>query len=153
MFHGTWNDTKCDLAKPYICKISSGMPHQLAGLGSPPPIKNKTTKSIVYDIFQRVHRQHLCQVTGCVCRSGTPTAVTVTTCTTASKASLGQSRAITVSRSGEIWHLSTAGQRWSSSETSTTPNITTFGSASPGTVTVSIAGSILMSPTPVLHVH
>uniref|UniRef100_A0A3P9HLD7 C-type lectin domain-containing protein n=1 Tax=Oryzias latipes TaxID=8090 RepID=A0A3P9HLD7_ORYLA len=23
-FHGTWNDTKCDHAKPYICKISSG---------------------------------------------------------------------------------------------------------------------------------
>uniref|UniRef100_A0A8C7XMZ9 C-type lectin domain-containing protein n=1 Tax=Oryzias sinensis TaxID=183150 RepID=A0A8C7XMZ9_9TELE len=22
-FHGTWNDTKCDHAKPYICKISS----------------------------------------------------------------------------------------------------------------------------------
>ncbi|XP_014906843.1 macrophage mannose receptor 1 [Poecilia latipinna] len=25
-FHGTWNDTKCDLAKPYICKISSVKP-------------------------------------------------------------------------------------------------------------------------------
>ncbi|KAM6975835.1 uncharacterized protein LKV04_015092 [Tautogolabrus adspersus] len=25
-FHGTWNDTKCDLAKPYICKISSEKP-------------------------------------------------------------------------------------------------------------------------------
>uniref|UniRef100_A0A8C5G776 C-type lectin domain-containing protein n=1 Tax=Gouania willdenowi TaxID=441366 RepID=A0A8C5G776_GOUWI len=24
-FHGTWNDTKCDLAKPYICKITYGM--------------------------------------------------------------------------------------------------------------------------------
>uniref|UniRef100_A0A8C9Z1J5 C-type lectin domain-containing protein n=1 Tax=Sander lucioperca TaxID=283035 RepID=A0A8C9Z1J5_SANLU len=24
-FHGTWNDTKCDKAKPYICKISSGI--------------------------------------------------------------------------------------------------------------------------------
>uniref|UniRef100_A0A3B4V1G5 C-type lectin domain-containing protein n=1 Tax=Seriola dumerili TaxID=41447 RepID=A0A3B4V1G5_SERDU len=24
VFHGTWNDTKCDQAKPYICKISSG---------------------------------------------------------------------------------------------------------------------------------
>uniref|UniRef100_A0A3B3YY46 C-type lectin domain-containing protein n=1 Tax=Poecilia mexicana TaxID=48701 RepID=A0A3B3YY46_9TELE len=24
-FHGTWNDTKCDLAKPYICKISSAV--------------------------------------------------------------------------------------------------------------------------------
>lgn len=23
-FHGTWNDTKCDLAKPYICKITTG---------------------------------------------------------------------------------------------------------------------------------
>lgn len=100
-------------------------------------------------MFQRVHRQHLRQVTGCVCRSGTPTAVTVTTCTTASKASLGRSRAITVSRSGEIWPLSTAERRWSSSGTSTTPKITTFGSASPGTATVSIAGSFLMSPTPI----
>uniref|UniRef100_A0A4W6C4N0 C-type lectin domain-containing protein n=1 Tax=Lates calcarifer TaxID=8187 RepID=A0A4W6C4N0_LATCA len=26
-FHGTWNDTKCDQAKPYICKISSGTAH------------------------------------------------------------------------------------------------------------------------------
>ncbi|RVE65935.1 hypothetical protein OJAV_G00121150 [Oryzias javanicus] len=25
-FHGTWNDTKCDQAKPYICKISSEKP-------------------------------------------------------------------------------------------------------------------------------
>ncbi|XP_023136670.3 macrophage mannose receptor 1 [Amphiprion ocellaris] len=25
-FHGTWNDTKCDLTKPYICKISSAKP-------------------------------------------------------------------------------------------------------------------------------
>uniref|UniRef100_A0A3B3D4D4 C-type lectin domain-containing protein n=1 Tax=Oryzias melastigma TaxID=30732 RepID=A0A3B3D4D4_ORYME len=25
-FHGTWNDTKCDQAKPYICKISSAPP-------------------------------------------------------------------------------------------------------------------------------
>ncbi|XP_056147018.1 macrophage mannose receptor 1 [Lampris incognitus] len=25
-FHGTWNDTKCDQAKPYICKISSAKP-------------------------------------------------------------------------------------------------------------------------------
>ncbi|MEQ2170772.1 hypothetical protein GOODEAATRI_003801 [Goodea atripinnis] len=25
-FHGTWNDTKCDQAKPYICKISSVKP-------------------------------------------------------------------------------------------------------------------------------
>ncbi|KAK0140766.1 Macrophage mannose receptor 1 [Merluccius polli] len=25
-FHGTWNDTKCDDAKPYICKISSELP-------------------------------------------------------------------------------------------------------------------------------
>lgn len=25
-FHGTWNDTGCDLAKPYICKISSESP-------------------------------------------------------------------------------------------------------------------------------
>uniref|UniRef100_H3CQ11 C-type lectin domain-containing protein n=1 Tax=Tetraodon nigroviridis TaxID=99883 RepID=H3CQ11_TETNG len=25
-FHGTWNDTKCDLTKPYICKISSESP-------------------------------------------------------------------------------------------------------------------------------
>lgn len=24
VFHGTWNDTKCDHEKPYICKISSG---------------------------------------------------------------------------------------------------------------------------------
>lgn len=24
-FHGTWNDTGCNLMKPYICKISSGM--------------------------------------------------------------------------------------------------------------------------------
>lgn len=24
-FHGTWNDTKCDIAKPYVCKISSGL--------------------------------------------------------------------------------------------------------------------------------
>uniref|UniRef100_A0A8D3CUK6 C-type lectin domain-containing protein n=1 Tax=Scophthalmus maximus TaxID=52904 RepID=A0A8D3CUK6_SCOMX len=24
VFHGTWNDTRCDVAKPYICKISSG---------------------------------------------------------------------------------------------------------------------------------
>uniref|UniRef100_A0A8C2WF37 C-type lectin domain-containing protein n=1 Tax=Cyclopterus lumpus TaxID=8103 RepID=A0A8C2WF37_CYCLU len=23
-FHGTWNDTRCDQAKPYVCKISSG---------------------------------------------------------------------------------------------------------------------------------
>ena len=23
-FHGTWNDTACDSARPYICKISSG---------------------------------------------------------------------------------------------------------------------------------
>ncbi|XP_023264465.1 macrophage mannose receptor 1-like [Seriola lalandi dorsalis] len=26
VFHGTWNDTKCDQAKPYICKISSEKP-------------------------------------------------------------------------------------------------------------------------------
>ncbi|XP_036973174.1 macrophage mannose receptor 1 [Acanthopagrus latus] len=26
MFHGTWNDTKCDVSKPYICKISSEKP-------------------------------------------------------------------------------------------------------------------------------
>ncbi|XP_047200502.1 macrophage mannose receptor 1 [Hippoglossus stenolepis] len=26
VFHGTWNDTKCDQAKPYICKISSETP-------------------------------------------------------------------------------------------------------------------------------
>ncbi|XP_028318805.1 macrophage mannose receptor 1 [Gouania willdenowi] len=25
-FHGTWNDTKCDLAKPYICKITYDKP-------------------------------------------------------------------------------------------------------------------------------
>ncbi|XP_047425524.1 macrophage mannose receptor 1 [Mugil cephalus] len=25
-FHGTWNDTKCDLSKPFICKISSEKP-------------------------------------------------------------------------------------------------------------------------------
>ncbi|KAE8284957.1 hypothetical protein D5F01_LYC16402 [Larimichthys crocea] len=25
-FHGTWNDTRCDQAKPYICKISSESP-------------------------------------------------------------------------------------------------------------------------------
>ncbi|XP_068609207.1 uncharacterized protein [Brachionichthys hirsutus] len=25
-FHGTWNDTRCDLAKPFICKISSEEP-------------------------------------------------------------------------------------------------------------------------------
>ncbi|XP_042365609.1 macrophage mannose receptor 1 [Plectropomus leopardus] len=25
-FHGTWNDTKCDVAKPYICKISKEKP-------------------------------------------------------------------------------------------------------------------------------
>ncbi|KAF3849177.1 hypothetical protein F7725_015674 [Dissostichus mawsoni] len=24
-FHGTWNDTKCDQAKPYVCKISPGL--------------------------------------------------------------------------------------------------------------------------------
>uniref|UniRef100_A0AAQ4S5U6 C-type lectin domain-containing protein n=1 Tax=Gasterosteus aculeatus aculeatus TaxID=481459 RepID=A0AAQ4S5U6_GASAC len=24
-FHGTWNDTRCDQAKPYVCKISSGL--------------------------------------------------------------------------------------------------------------------------------
>lgn len=23
-FHGTWNDTKCDLEKPYICKYTTG---------------------------------------------------------------------------------------------------------------------------------
>uniref|UniRef100_A0A3Q2EA74 C-type lectin domain-containing protein n=1 Tax=Cyprinodon variegatus TaxID=28743 RepID=A0A3Q2EA74_CYPVA len=27
-FHGTWNDTKCDQAKSYICKISSGKTKQ-----------------------------------------------------------------------------------------------------------------------------
>ncbi|XP_051907364.1 macrophage mannose receptor 1 [Hippocampus zosterae] len=26
LFHGTWNDTRCDQAKPYICKISSERP-------------------------------------------------------------------------------------------------------------------------------
>uniref|UniRef100_A0A3Q1FU91 C-type lectin domain-containing protein n=1 Tax=Acanthochromis polyacanthus TaxID=80966 RepID=A0A3Q1FU91_9TELE len=26
-FHGTWNDTYCDLTKPYICRISSGITH------------------------------------------------------------------------------------------------------------------------------
>ncbi|XP_071751059.2 uncharacterized protein LOC139908314 [Centroberyx gerrardi] len=26
LFHGTWNDTKCDQPKPYICKISSETP-------------------------------------------------------------------------------------------------------------------------------
>lgn len=26
-FHGTWNDTKCSLAKPYICKTTSGGEH------------------------------------------------------------------------------------------------------------------------------
>lgn len=31
-FHGTWNDTKCDVAKPYICKINSGPPRKLNGL-------------------------------------------------------------------------------------------------------------------------
>lgn len=29
IFHGTWNDTKCDQAKAYICKISYGMKHTL----------------------------------------------------------------------------------------------------------------------------
>lgn len=29
-FHGTWNDTRCDLTKPYICKISSGTEHKLS---------------------------------------------------------------------------------------------------------------------------
>uniref|UniRef100_A0A3Q3Q2S8 C-type lectin domain-containing protein n=1 Tax=Monopterus albus TaxID=43700 RepID=A0A3Q3Q2S8_MONAL len=27
VFHGTWNDTKCDQAKPYICKITFGTSH------------------------------------------------------------------------------------------------------------------------------
>lgn len=31
VFHGTWNDTKCHLAKPFICKISSGGRRKLAG--------------------------------------------------------------------------------------------------------------------------
>uniref|UniRef100_A0A8C5A8N1 C-type lectin domain-containing protein n=1 Tax=Gadus morhua TaxID=8049 RepID=A0A8C5A8N1_GADMO len=26
LYHGTWNDTRCDDAKPYVCKISSGTP-------------------------------------------------------------------------------------------------------------------------------
>lgn len=30
VFHGTWNDTKCDEAKPYICKISKGQFYPLS---------------------------------------------------------------------------------------------------------------------------
>lgn len=27
-FHGTWNDTRCDIAKPYICKMTTGTKHR-----------------------------------------------------------------------------------------------------------------------------
>uniref|UniRef100_A0A8C6S6G1 C-type lectin domain-containing protein n=1 Tax=Neogobius melanostomus TaxID=47308 RepID=A0A8C6S6G1_9GOBI len=33
-FHGTWNDTKCDDAKPYICKISKESPPPTPAPGS-----------------------------------------------------------------------------------------------------------------------
>lgn len=33
-FHGTWNDTKCDLAKPYICKITTEKPPPTLAPGS-----------------------------------------------------------------------------------------------------------------------
>lgn len=33
-FYGTWNDTKCNLQKPFICKISSGMEPTETGLSS-----------------------------------------------------------------------------------------------------------------------
>ncbi|XP_026154124.1 macrophage mannose receptor 1 isoform X2 [Mastacembelus armatus] len=33
VFHGTWNDTNCNLAKPYICKISSEKPPPTPGPG------------------------------------------------------------------------------------------------------------------------
>lgn len=88
---------------------------------------------------QRNHRRPLPPAVGCVFPSGCPTAATVTTCTTASRVTLGRTPDTTVSPSGETWHRFTAERRWSSSGTSTTPNITTSGSASPGTTTVSVA--------------
>lgn len=88
--------------------------------------------------LQRNRRRLPPLVMGTVCHSGYPTAATVTTCTTVSRVSPGQTPYTTASRSRQIWCPSTAERRWSSSGTSTTPNITTSGSASPGTATVSI---------------
>lgn len=45
IFHGTWNDTKCDLAKPYICKISSGTPRKLAALALHPKTTTASYRS------------------------------------------------------------------------------------------------------------
>lgn len=56
--------------------------------------------------------------------------------TTASRVSPGPTRDTTARRSTGSWRRSTAEPRWSSSETSTSPSITTCGSASPGTTTV-----------------
>lgn len=49
MFHGTWNDTKCDVSKPYICKISSGMQQSAFNLLSCMILCNDTHKSVTLE--------------------------------------------------------------------------------------------------------
>lgn len=46
VFHGTWNDTKCDLAKPFICKISSGGRRKTVQI--PPKCKNTLKKKLCH---------------------------------------------------------------------------------------------------------
>lgn len=53
------------------------------------------------------------------------------------RASPGPTRDITAEKRRPSWRPSTAGRSWSLSGISTTPNITTCGSASPGIATVS----------------
>lgn len=65
-----------------------------------------------------------------------PTATNATWCTTCSRVTPGPTHGTTASCYTGNWRRCTAEPRWSSSETSTAPGITTCGSASPGTATV-----------------
>lgn len=211
-FHGTWNDTKCDEAKPYVCRITTGaketkitfnvsapwrnnlqdeasfstvdaitahfkgaiittscsfkLPleveriinnhhHQCTAKtkssiikiehfyfylsGTIEPRQNKTPVSTPIPMFLWPQRSRhpprppvLASAPDCL----SPTATNATGCTTPNRVSPGPTRATTASCCTGSWRRCTAEPRWSSSETSTTPGITTCGSASPGTTTV-----------------
>lgn len=152
-FHGTWNDTKCDQEKPYICKYSTGTALFCSRLvSSSTPFRNimincvthmksrvkQVVDDVTYIVRQRNRQQLLPLVMGSVCRSGPTTVATVTSSTTVNRASLGRTPATTASNSKQIWCLSTAERMWSLSGILTPPKITTSGLASPGTATVSV---------------
>ncbi|KAJ3605426.1 hypothetical protein NHX12_027473 [Muraenolepis orangiensis] len=68
-FHGTWNDTKCDDAKAYICKISSELPPPTPapGDGHCPPMMVPYGKHCYYVYngeqgFSWPEARHLCQL-------------------------------------------------------------------------------------------